>query len=129
MSVPLSDTRLTELRVRVPSAVCPAAHPDEADKGHVWVTGCLSGSDRCSACHLSQRALDSDEAVLLREVDRLRAELVAAQAAGYREAASDAALVVTHDADATAETLLTFLREGAEGREKFAANVAAAPTT
>lgn len=61
------------------------------------------------------------------EVDRLRAELVAAQAAGYREAASDAALVVTHDADASTETLLTFLRAGAEGREKFAANVAAAP--
>lgn len=75
MTVPPSDTQLAEIRERVPSAACSAAHPAEVDKGHVWVTGSLSGSPRCSACHLSQRALDSDEAVLLREVDRLRGEV------------------------------------------------------
>lgn len=78
MSEPLTDAQLAAIRERVPSLVCPAAHPAEADKSHVWVTGSLSGTNRCSACHLSQRALDSDEAVLLREVDRLRAQIDAA---------------------------------------------------
>lgn len=73
MTVPLSDAQLAAIRERVPSAVCRTAHPAEVDKSHVWVTGSLSGANRCSACHLSQWALDSDEVVLLAEVDRLRA--------------------------------------------------------
>ncbi|MEZ0090023.1 hypothetical protein [Streptacidiphilus sp. EB129] len=72
---PLPDTRLEEIRARVTAeAICPAAHPDETDKGHVWVTGSLSGRDRCSACSVSRRVVDTDEAALLAELDRLRAE-------------------------------------------------------
>jgi hypothetical protein len=72
---PLSDDRLAEIRARVTAEVtCPAAHPDEADKDHLWVTGSLSGRDHCGSCSVSRRVVDADKAVLLAEVDRLQTE-------------------------------------------------------
>jgi len=60
---------------------------------------------------------------LVREVKRLRAEVLAARAAGYRSASDHAAeMVATHGADADAQMLLVFLRSGAELREQFAGN-------
>lgn len=62
---------------------------------------------------------------LLDEVDRLTAELAGARAAGYRNAANNAAeLVQTHGRDADPEMLLVFLTRGAELREHFAADLA-----
>jgi hypothetical protein len=74
-TAPLSDEQLAEIRARVTAEVtCPAAHPDEADKSHLWVTGSLPGRDHCGSCSVSRRVVDADKAVLLAEVDRLRTE-------------------------------------------------------
>jgi hypothetical protein len=75
-TAPLSDEQLAAIRARVAAEViCPAAHPDEADKSHLWVTGSLSGRDHCGSCSVARRVVDTNEAVLLAEVDRLRAVL------------------------------------------------------
>ncbi len=59
---------------------------------------------------------------LLAELDRLRAELATAKAAGYRQAADNATeQVQLHGADADAQMLLVFLQRGATLREQFAA--------
>lgn len=87
MTEPLSPDREQQIREAVPSAVCPAAHPDESDKGHAWVTGSLSGRDRCSACGFRRSELETGARLLLAELDRVRAELAVARGKALYEAA------------------------------------------
>lgn len=63
------------------------------------------------------------------EIARLRAELAVAKAAGYRQATDNVAeMIATHGEDFDAQMLLVFLQHGAELRERFAADQAAAAT-
>jgi hypothetical protein len=71
--------------------------------------------------HCAAQAAAEDIPDLITEVTRLRIALVTVRAAGYRQAADQAAeMVRLRGADADAEMLLLGLRRGAELREQFA---------
>ena len=112
-TTPLTDRIRHALNAAVSLPSCP---PVTEHGRHRYELG-------CALCHGDLLVLTAAVVAAVEpELDRLRAELATAKAAGYRQAADNATeQVQLHGRDADAEMLLVFLQRGAELREQFAA--------